>query len=152
MECWIGRRPVAENPLIAVAKQEAVACNLDPALFCAVIEQESSWNPWAMRYEPGFFAKYIDGKITAGETEKRARATSWGLCQVMGQVAREYFFTEKFLSQLCDPQSGLRVGAQVLAGKLRKAGGDIEKGLLLWNGGANKNYPSEVLARMVRYQ
>ena len=25
----------------------------------AVVEQESGWNPWAMRYEPAFFSKYV---------------------------------------------------------------------------------------------
>ena len=44
---------------------------------CAIIEQESAWNPWAVRYEPAFFARYVapfcaDNKISA--TEARARA------------------------------------------------------------------------------
>jgi hypothetical protein len=45
--------------LLALAQRAAEAEGLDTALVCAVVEQESGWNPWAMRYEPGFFAKYV---------------------------------------------------------------------------------------------
>ena len=140
---------MTENPLIPQAKAAAVAVGIDPALFCAVIEQESNWNPWAMRFEPGFLEHYIK-QMPVRETEKIARSTSWGLCQVMGQVAREHGFDKPFLSMLCDPATGLEMGARVLRDKLKSR--TIEDGLLRWNGGANKNYPSEVLARMVRYQ
>ena len=50
-----------------------------------------------MRYEPAFFTKYVaplytNNKITA--TEAYARGFSWGLMQVMGQVARESGFDQ----------------------------------------------------------
>lgn len=141
--------------LIAWAKEAAGRHGLDAALVCAVVEQESSWNPWAMRYEPKFFAKYVaslytNNKVSA--TEAYARGFSWGLCQVMGQVAREFGFTDHNLSALCDPETGLEFGCKVLAKKLERAGGDEVKGLLLWNGGSNPNYPTEVLARKQSYQ
>jgi hypothetical protein len=44
--------------LVALARKASAAQSLDPALVCAVIEQESAWNAWAIRYEPMFFAKY----------------------------------------------------------------------------------------------
>ena len=47
--------------LVALARKAASAQSLDPSVVCAVIEQESSWNTWAMRYEPAFFAKYVAG-------------------------------------------------------------------------------------------
>jgi soluble lytic murein transglycosylase-like protein len=140
--------------LVALAQQLAKSEGLDPALVCAVIEQESAWNPWAMRFEPAFFARYIatmyaSGAITA--TEAYQRAYSWGLMQVMGQVARENHYTATYLSQLCDPRDGVSVGCVVLKVKLRAAGGDVRKGLLLWNGGGNPSYPDEVLARIKNY-
>lgn len=81
--------------LLTLAHKAATAQSLDPALVCAVVEQESGWNPWAMRYEPAFFTRYVaplytNNKITA--TEAWARGFSWGLMQVMGQVARESGF------------------------------------------------------------
>ena len=85
--------------LVALARKAAAAQSLDPALVCAVIEQESSWNIWAMRYEPAFFAKYVahlytNNKVTASEAY--ARGFSWGLMQVMGLVAREMGFDGTF--------------------------------------------------------
>jgi len=35
--------------LLALAQRAAEAEGLDAALVCAVVEQESGWNPWAMR-------------------------------------------------------------------------------------------------------
>jgi soluble lytic murein transglycosylase-like protein len=138
-----------ENPLIAKAKATAVKYGLNPAVFCALVEQESGWNTWALRYEPGFLEHYVK-QMPVSETEKISRSTSYGLCQVMGQVAREHSFTGKYLTQLCDPDVGLEYGAKVLSDKMK--GRSVEDGLLRYNGGGNKKYPSEVLARMVRYQ
>jgi len=141
--------------LIALAEQAAQAEGLDPALVCAVIEQESGWNPWSMRYEPAFFAKYVAPLYTnnkVGATEAYARGISWGLMQVMGQTAREKGANSPFLSTLCDPVVGLAIGCRVLRHKLDAASGDTRRALLAWNGGANPDYADEVLARMPRYR
>lgn len=129
----------------------AVKYSLDPALVCAVIEQESNWNPWAIRFEPAFYERYIAGKVT-NTTEAHAQSTSWGLCQVMGATARESGFKGTYLSELCDLDTGVDVGCAVLQHKLDLALGDVHKGLLLWNGGGNPSYPDQVLARMSTYQ
>jgi len=113
------------DQLISLARAAAAAHSLDPALVCAVCEQESAWNPWAIRYEPGFLARYVAPLFTAGKisaTEAYARSFSWGLMQVMGQVAREHDFTGASVAQLCDPATGLDVGCQVLAHKFASAG------------------------------
>lgn len=133
-----------------LARRAAARHNLDEALVCAVVEQESGWNPWAMRYEPGFYDQYVPKNLPS--TEARARAFSWGLMQVMGEVARENGFTGKFLTELCQSTAGLEVGCRVLKRKLDKASGDIPKALLLWNGGARPAYADEVLARMPKYR
>jgi soluble lytic murein transglycosylase-like protein len=140
--------------LVAMASRAAAAQSLDPAVVCAVVEQESGWNTWAMRYEPLFFAKYVaplytNSKVSASEAY--ARGFSWGLMQVMGQVAREAGFDPLFLSALCDPEQGLAVGCKVLRKKFDVMGGDTMRGLLAWNGGANAAYPAQVLARKAHY-
>src|SRR5258706_4477077 len=139
---------------IVLADKAAAAQSLNPALVCAVVEQESAWNPWAMRYEPLFFAKYVaslytNNKIAA--TEAYARGFSWGLMQVMGQVARESGFDALFLSALCDPEQGLAVGCKVLRKKLDAMAGDTTRALLAWNGGANPAYVAQGLARKQHY-
>jgi len=140
--------------LVALARQKAAEHQLYPELVCAICEQESAWNPWAMRYEPAFMSRYVaplftNNKISA--TEAYARGFSWGLMQVMGQVAREHGFDDVFLSELCDPAVGLEFGCRVLSRKLAAADGNVEKALLLWNGGANRDYPARVLARTQKY-
>jgi soluble lytic murein transglycosylase-like protein len=142
------------SQLLVLARKAAAAQSLDPALVCAVVEQESAWNPWAMRYEPLFFAKYVaslytNNKISASEAY--ARGFSWGLMQVMGQVARESGFDALFLSALCDPDQGLATGCKVLRKKLDAMAGDTMRGLLAWNGGGNPAYPAHVLARKPHY-
>ncbi|MDP9339077.1 MAG: lytic transglycosylase domain-containing protein [Acidobacteriota bacterium] len=144
----------APPQLIALARKAATAQSLDPALVCAVVEQESAWNPWALRFEPAFFAKYVAAlytnyKVTASEAY--ARGFSWGLMQVMGQVARETGFDGPFLSALCDPEQSLALGCKVLRKKFDAVGGDCSRALLAWNGGGNAAYPTQVLARRPHY-
>ena len=140
--------------LVNLAKVIASRHFLSPFLVCAVIEQESSWDTWAIRYEPKFFTKYVaplytNNKISA--TEAYGRGFSWGLMQLMGECARECGFAEPFLSSLCDPATGIEWGCQHLRKKLDAADGELNRGLLAWNGGGNKNYATEVFARMQKY-
>jgi soluble lytic murein transglycosylase-like protein len=139
------------NDLIAAAREAASQHALDPALVCAVIEQESAWDPHAIRYEAGFRTRYV-APLHLPASEEIARSISSGLMQVMGQVAREHGFTGKFLSALCEPGNGIELGCRVLAAKLSSASGDVNHGLALWNGGANLDYAAQVLARLAAYQ
>jgi soluble lytic murein transglycosylase-like protein len=144
----------APSQFLVLARKAAIVQALDPGLVAAVVEQESGWNPWAMRYEPAFFSKYVaslytNNKISASEAY--ARGFSWGLMQVMGQVAREAGFDALFLSALCDPEQGLAIGCKVLRKKFDAMGGDTTRALLAWNGGANMSYAAEVLARKRNY-
>jgi soluble lytic murein transglycosylase-like protein len=147
--------------LIALARVTAEAYQLDAALVCAICEQESAWNPWAIRYEPAFYLRYVAPQLATGQistTEAQARAFSWGLMQVMGQVAREHNFgmapskNIAPLAQLCDAACGLEIGCTVFAAKLSAAHGDATLALQLWNGGGNPEYAAEVLARVEKYQ
>jgi soluble lytic murein transglycosylase-like protein len=140
--------------IIALARRVGVAHGIEPQLVCAVIEQESAWNPWAVRYEPGFLSHYVAPFYTAGKlsaTEAYTRSMSWGLMQVMGQVARELGFKEQSLAELCDPATGIEFGCKVLAALLAKTKGDVPAALQAWNGGADANYAAEVMARKRNY-
>lgn len=142
------------DELIALARAAAVRHGLDADLVCAVIEQESSWKTFAIRYEPAFFDRYCfplfkNPQITA--TEARARAFSWGLMQVMGQTAREFGYAEDFPA-LCVPQNGIEVGCKVLAHKIAVNQGNVRDALQAWNGGENPNYAQQVLARSDKYR
>lgn len=140
---------------MALARRAAEAHALWPEVVCAIVEQESSWNPWALRYEPAFYDRYIAPQLARGNiadpTESHARAFSWGLMQVMGQAAREHGFNAASLAALCDPAAGIEVGCRVFAAKLAAAEGNVARALLLWNGGGDREYPSSVLVRAGHY-
>jgi len=142
---------MTQTELIVLAIQKAKEHGLSDTLVCAVCEQESSWNPWAIRFEYEFLMRYVVPLPNLSPTERHARAFSWGLMQLMGQVAREHGFANTYLASLCDPATGLDWGCIHLAGRLKAAGGDVHAGLQLWNGGGNPNYADEVMARMKKY-
>lgn len=129
----------------------AAMSKLDPVIVMAVCEQESGWYQFATRYEPAFFARYI-AQMQLSETEKHARAFSYGLMQVMGQVARELGFTGPSLAELTDPYTGIRYGCMKLRECFDRRNGQLEEALLLYNGGGNLKYAAEVMARMATYE
>ena len=135
----------------AFVKPYADKYGLDLATVCAVIEQESGWYWAAVRYEPAFFARYIEGMRGLTDCEKSFRATSFGLMQIMGQVAREHGFSGSSLLELADPDANLEYGCKKLAECFRLSP-DPEKALLHYNGGGNLEYGREVLARVAKYQ
>lgn len=140
---------------LALVRKYAAKYSLDPALVAAICEHESQWNPWAMRYEPMFYSRYIAPMLTTGKvksmTEGAARATSYGLMQVMGQVAREYGFTGQYLTELCDPDVGVDYGCRKLEHCLEVTT-DLRVALLAYNGGGNQQYPDMVLPLMAKYR
>lgn len=136
--------------LISSALAAATRHKLDPQLVCAVIEQESNWDPFAIRFEPAFLARYVS-PLRLSPTEQIARSMSWGLMQVMGEVAREHGFSGKWLAELCLPERGLEIGCGLLAYKILEANGNTAKALVLWNGGSNPDYAGDVLSKMEKY-
>jgi soluble lytic murein transglycosylase-like protein len=94
-------------------QEAALDVGLPISVVTGIVCQESSGNPSATRYEPGFFKRYIIKLGLAGE-EAQGRATSWGLMQLMGQVAREMGFTAPF-ETLLDPDVGLYWGCRHLS-------------------------------------
>jgi len=136
---------------VVLARTIAAQRSLDPALVCAVVEQESSWDTFAIRYEPAFRTRYVV-PLALPASEEIARSISWGLMQVMGQSARQHGFTAKSLAALCDPAAGLAIGCAVLASKIAQASGEVAHALQLWNGGAHPDYAAEILARLPKYR
>jgi soluble lytic murein transglycosylase-like protein len=142
---------------VTLAEKAARLLNgvIEPDLILAVIYTESSGNPWAIRYEPAFYDRYVRDQVVLerlSPTEARARAMSWGLMQVMGQVARERGFKGEFLSELLEPWTGIWWGARHLAAKVKKYG--LEGGISAYNHGqpypdlAADPYLKKVLANL----
>ena len=139
--------------LIKIAKATAREFGLPPDLVCAVAEHESGgWKPWAFKPETDFQKKYVDPQPHLSVMENWGRSQSWGLMQIMGQTARELGFKGEYLSELCDPATGLQYGCKKLARCMANHPGDLRAALLAYNGGANPQYPDLVLPLRVKYQ
>lgn len=132
------------------------------ALIYSLIYQESGGNPFAYRFEPVFYAKkiiwrtppqlagYVPASIPTLATEKVARATSWGLMQIMGETARVIGYRKNNLTELLIPADNIEVGckyyAHLLATRARSEKTKHEDALLAYNGG--KDYPAKVLKHL----
>jgi len=131
---------------------ESEKCEISPELVASIIFQESfrgtrkfSEAVFAIRYEDGFYARYLANKPFIGVnpnynkvsrvTERRARAFSYGLMQIMGQTAREYGFAEPYLASLVWPVANISLGCKILQDKLRKHG--AIDGIRAYNGSIN---------------
>lgn len=138
------------------AEKWAVPCDL----LCALCEHESSWNPWSIRFEPAFEARYIKPALPGmPTTTELTKAMSFGLGQIMGETAIELGFTGRFLTELCDPDVGVDFAARKLhrclvinvPGKNKDDSRDYTLALLAYNGGKNPSYPKLVLQYIGKY-
>lgn len=158
-----------QTELERLTRTWALSNSMDPVLACAMVEQESSWNTFAYRpeSESGFMARYGEAynKLVRESANKLddhwikyedAFYASYGLLQTMYPVIIETFPEAgpmlKFPTSLCDPDIGLSYGCRLFMRKLKQAKGSVTQALLYWNGGANKQYPDEVMARYERYK
>jgi soluble lytic murein transglycosylase-like protein len=138
----------------------------DVALIYAIIETESGWNPYTVRYEPEW--KYIvsipDNLLKSlgitRITEEQLQKFSWGLMQVMGSVARELNFTG-LLTELVNPQTNVNLGIRHFKKFLDKYK-NIEDAIASYNAGSprkredgmyvNQGYVDKVLANYKKYK
>jgi soluble lytic murein transglycosylase-like protein len=134
-------------------------------LLCAIIERESAGDTYAVRYEGGWRwfltpALFATKNNISASTERTLQQCSWGLCQVMGSVARELGF-EGPLMKLCEPAVGILYGAKKIRQLLEKYGHDVELAVSSFNQGApykdetgnfqNQSYVSAVVAFRKNY-
>lgn len=102
--------------------------------------ESAGFHVHAVRYEPAFYDRYVDDDLKDEDpTEARCRAMSWGLFQVMGQVARERGFDEQFLPALCEPETNARIAADHLLWGKERGDGSWEQALAAYNGGLGGN-------------
>lgn len=97
--------------LVSLVKQECKRRELDSVLICSIIDTESSFNPYAIRYEPRSM-RTVAAKACAKvnriseDTEEMAQHFSWGMGQILGSTARWLGFRD-LLSSLCDAKTGI---------------------------------------------
>lgn len=94
-----------------VLNETCHAYSVDPDLVRAICQVESGGVSWRARYEPAWNYFYLPASYAAKlgittETERIMQATSWGMGQVMGAVARELGFFDH-LTKLALPETGI---------------------------------------------
>jgi soluble lytic murein transglycosylase-like protein len=147
--------------IINLATPIAKSHSLPPHIVIAIIEQESNFNPFALRFEPAWYRRLLPkanepNSPILSPTEIAQRSISWGLMQVLGQTLRElqHRFQEpklRYLTPLCHDQSlAITWGCRILQHKLQRTG-DLHAAILAYNGGARPAYLSEVIAKSHQY-
>ena len=100
-------------PLI---QEVAAKHSFDPILIEAMVVQESSGNTDAFRFEPDFWNRYMKGKPEHVGKNPRRVSSSYGLMQVMYQVAIERGFPASLAPEsLFIPELGLEWGCKHLS-------------------------------------
>ena len=108
-------------------------------LIAAFIMTESSGNPKAYRYEPAFYQKYIV-PLDLPDGEGHGRAASYGLMQIMGEVARELGFKDEF-EKLYDPETGLHYGVKHLKSFITRyatTDNSLDSAIAAYNAGSSR--------------
>jgi hypothetical protein len=126
--------------LVQTAARVASSKGLDPVLVCAVIAQESAWDPRAYRFEP------------------HINEASYGLMQVLESTARWMGLTGD-VERLYDPETGITVGCDYLVWlrNFYKNDGDVRKMLGGYNAGPSNwqiatAYIESVLIKLPYYR
>lgn len=125
--------------ILQMVQMQAPKKGLEPNLVLAIIKRESDFQQYAMRYEPAFkyfwdpegFSRKVRVSI---ETERIGQATSWGLMQIMGAVAREYYFTRPF-GLLFEPETNIEYGCRHLKTFFTRYG-NIQDAVASYNAGS----------------
>jgi soluble lytic murein transglycosylase-like protein len=128
---------MATPELRKIIETKANKYGLDPDLVEAEIQKESypMWNEKSKRFESGFFRTYIMPMKITDPVEREGRATSWGLMQVMGQVARELGYQGSF-EGLFEPNTGIEYGCKKLSKCVKRYPDDLDSAIAAYNAGS----------------
>lgn len=103
-----------KEELQALAIKMSEELGLRHEWICAIIQIESNWDPWAIRYEPHYRWVYKPAYFSklhrvTFETENAMQCMSFGLAQVMLSVGRELGYDGP-ASQFILPEHSLKYG------------------------------------------
>lgn len=131
--------------IIEIARTKAREFEIPLHIVLAVIKKESDFNNMTYRYEAGWRYHYNIEQFsrmtkTSFNSEKHLQATSWGLMQVMGTVARELGFFGYF-TELCDPGTGIHYGCKKLKSLMDKYS-TLDDAIASYNAGSPRRLPN----------
>src|ERR1700681_4375070 len=118
----------------------ASAYNLDISLLNAQIQVESGGDPYAFRYENGFYKEYLKSNNKAlSKLYGPIGACSFGVLQVILEVAMELGFADR-PEKLFIPTVGLAYGCKKMQSLLHWSSGDYNRALSAYNAGMGSPY------------
>lgn len=151
------------NPYVILTKNIAIKTGINPILLLAIIYQESGGRPWVTRFEPNYKYLFQPQEYAAKlnyslESEICLQRTSFGLCQIMGSVAREVGGHESYLPELFLPTINLTISAKYLM-RLAVKYGSTANTIASYNAGSprkaqdgslyvNQDYVDSVISHM----
>ena len=122
------------SPHDALIQTVANSYSLPYDLLRVQVFVESSFDPFALRYERDFFTRYIKDKPDAKAYRfGPLAACSFGLLQILLETAMEIGYDDR-PERLFDARIGLSWGAKYLQSRFVKVGGDYHRALVAYNG------------------
>lgn len=108
------------NAILPLVKAKCARSKIRWELLDGIICQESKYDRFAVRYEPKHNEIQLPDKFSkvnriSMTTEVQLQKFSWGLCQIMGTVARRLSFNGP-LPQLCEVDTNLTLALKLLEG------------------------------------
>ena len=134
-------------------KDVALDLCIDPVLLRAILEVESGFDKWAVRFEMDFtyivsaqrFARL--NKITH-QTEIFCQKCSWGMGQIMGGTARDFGFHGP-LPELLDPDTNIFWCGMVLKKKVLRWP-NLKEHISAYNAGSPSKMNPEYVAKVLK--
>ncbi len=134
-------------PFEALMNDASAKYDVPVALIAGVIQEESRFDAWAERVEVAYLrnnqikrqARHWTSIHANGpnyQTELEDRARSMGLMQVMGEVAREQQFGDRYLSTLFAPERSIDEGTKLLRRLLDRYPNDTLAAISAYNQGS----------------
>lgn len=130
--------------LLPIVETVAEINEVSTLLLDAIVATESSYDRYAMRYEPTYSSHVLaegfarENNITI-ETERQLHKFSFGLCQIMGGTARSLGFKGP-LTQLLDPETNLTMACSYISMLTNRYPNDVRDVISGYNAGTPKMY------------
>lgn len=151
---------LAPEQIQSIIDAKAEEFGIESSLVEAFCMTESTFNVRATRYEANFYKNYIQPMLAHNAIESKeamGRATSWGLMQLMGQVARERGFDGEF-EELFDPEIALEWSLKHLKHFIEKYEPNLDDAIASYNAGSprkgkdGKYVNQEYVSKVHKYQ
>jgi soluble lytic murein transglycosylase-like protein len=142
--------PSELKPLII---KYAAKHKLKPEIVYGVIKKESTFDEFAVRFEPHYKWLVTPSKVKpitcSLATEENLQKTSFGLMQCMGGLLRELGYWGWLSAILADPEMQIDYGCKYLAKQIGKYG--ELRGISAYNAGSPTGSNAEYVSKVMEY-